>query len=578
MKKSAIVFAATSLVTALFAGNVFAAAGYRIELNGLKGELKDNVQAHIGELDEQNPAAAARALRRAIVEGLKALGYYSPEIEIKFKRNDGAPELIADVEIGEQVILRSADLGITGQARQDPDFALLIGSVPAAGTPLNHGTYTEFKDKLLSLSLAKGYFEGHFTDKRLAVSPKAKAAQWHLHYDSGPRYRWGKITYKGSQIDEAYLKGLEKITEGDDYDYAEYAQLSKRLGDTGWFASVAAEPDFQAAKTDPRKHLPVEVTVSPRKRNLVETGLGYSSDIGPRAKLKWTRPWVNEKGHSFDVTTEVSAKEQVLDANYRIPTKADPLGDYWLVQGGYKYTDLNDTKSSQFGAAISRNKQLHSGWVRSLSLNVLSDNFTQADVDQNKLVIYPGISFTRTRARGGLSPDWGDTQRYGISVANGIWASESDFVRLEVSQTWLRTLALKHRFVLRATFGWIETDDLDGVPPDLRFFAGGDNSVRGYDYKSISPTNDKGELTGGTKMASAGVEYQYNVTGNWWAAAFFDAGDSVKSLGDLTVNKGAGVGIRWNSPIGPVKVDVAWPIASDLDHGMHIYFGLGGAL
>ena len=578
MKKSAIVIAATSLITALFAGNAFAAAGYRIELNGLNGELKDNVEAHVAELDEQNPAAAARALRRAIVEGLKALGYYSPDIDIKFNRNDGKPELIANVDIGDQVTLRSPDLDIEGEARQDPDFALLIGNVPQAGTPLNHGTYSGFKDELLSLSLAKGYFEGRFTDKRLAVSPEAKAAQWHLHYDSGPRYRWGKITYKGSQIDEAYLKGLERITEGDYYDYAEYAELSKRLGDTGWFASIAAEPDFEAGKADPQKHLPVEVTVSPRKRNLVETGLGFSSDIGPRAKLKWTRPWVNEKGHSFDVTTEVSAKEQVLDASYRIPTKADPIGDYWLVQGGYKYTDLNDTKSSQFAVSLSRNKQLNSGWIRSLSLNVLSDNFTQAEINNNKLVIYPGISFTRTRARGGLTPDWGDTQRYGISVANGIWASESDFVRLEASQTWLRTLALKHRFVMRATVGWIETDDLNGVPPDLRFFAGGDNSVRGYDYKSISPTNDKGELTGGTKMASASVEYQYNVTGNWWAATFFDVGDSVKSLGDLTLNKGAGVGIRWNSPIGPVKVDVAWPIASNLDRGMHFYFGLGGAL
>ncbi|MDO4936298.1 MAG: autotransporter assembly complex family protein, partial [Sutterellaceae bacterium] len=315
-----------------------------------------------------------------------------------------------------------------------------------------------------------------------------------------------------------------------------------------------------------------------RKRNLVETGLGYSSDIGPKAKIKWTRPWVNEKGHSFEVTGDVSAKEQVLDLSYRIPTQDDPLGDYWLVQGGYKYTDLNDTQSSQFAASVSRNQELESGWVRSASLNVLSDNFTQAAVDNNKLVIYPGISFTRTRARGGLSPEWGDTQRYAVSVANGIWASESDFVRMEASQTWLRTFAAKHRFIVRASLGWIETDDLNGVPPDLRFFAGGDNSVRGYDYKSISPKNESGELTGGSKMATASLEYQYNVTGNWWAAAFVDAGDSVKKFDEFSLNKGAGVGVRWNSPIGPVKVDVAWPIASDLDRGMHFYFGLGGAL
>lgn len=567
----------TTLALTLAAGSA-AAAGYRIELNGLEGELKDNVEAHIGELDEQNPAAAARALRRAVVEGLKALGYYTPEIDVKYKKEENTPELIADVAIGKQVKLMAPDLDITGGARTDPDFALLIGSAPQAGAPLNHGEYSEFKDKLLSLSLAKGYFEGKFTDKRLAVSPKAGAAVWHLHYDSGPRYRWGKISYKDSQIDEAYLKGLEKIVEGEEYDAAQYAELSKRLGDTGWFASIAAEPDFEAGRNDPEKKLPVIVTVSPRKKNLMETGVGFSSDIGPTAKVKWTKPWVNEKGQSFNLTTELSAKEQMLDASYRIPTESDPLGDYWLVQGGYKYTDLNDTESSQFAASLSRNKELSSGWVRSLSVHSLFDTYTQAEVENSALVIYPGISFTRTRVRGGLSPDWGDTQRYSLSVANGLWGSDADFIRVEASQTWLRTFAKVHRFIVRGTLGWIKSDDLDGVPPDLRFFAGGDSSVRGYDYKAISPANDKGELTGGSKMATFSLEYQYNVTGNWWGAAFFDTGDSVKKLDDLTMNKGAGVGVRWNSPIGPIKVDVAWPISSDIDQGIHFYFGLGSVL
>ena len=84
----------------------------------------------------------------------------------------------------------------------------------------------------------------------------------------------------------------------------------------------------------------------------------------------------------------------------------------------------------------------------------------------------------------------------------------------------IRTYARKHRFVLRSHFGWIETSQFDQVPPDLRFFAGGDRSVRGYDYKSISPENDEGELTGASRLAVGSIEYQYNVTGKWWGAVF----------------------------------------------------------
>ncbi len=579
LKKNALVLAALLALSVSMSSVSRAADEYRIELQGLSEELEDNVRAHITDLDERNPAAAARALRRATVEGLKAMGYYTPEIEIKYHRTDKpAGELIAQIDAGEQVKLLSPDISLVGQAQTDPDFALLIGNVPQYGAPLNHGTYSEFKDKLLSLSLEKGYFDGRFTDKRLAVSPHIRSAQWHLHYDSGKRYRWGKITYKGSQIDSEYLKGLEKFSEGDFYDYNQYAQLSKRLGDTGWFASIAAEPDFAAGKRDPERHLPVEVTVTPRKQNLFETGLGFSSDIGLTAKLKWTRPWINAKGHSIYVSTEVSSKERLLDASYRIPSKEDPIGNYWLVQGGYKYKDLNDTESDQIAGSISRNIELKSGWVRSISLNVVSDDYTQAEIQNKSTVIYPGISYSRTRAKGGLNPNWGDTQRYALYVANGMWGSDSDFVRAEINQTWLRTLAVKHRFIFRGSLGWIETDDIVNVPPDLRFFAGGDNSVRGYNHESISPTNEKGELTGGSKMITLSAEYQYNAYGNWWGAVFVDAGDAVRSLDDLKLNKGAGAGIRWNSPIGLIKVDVAWPIGSDIDSGMHFYFGLGSAL
>ena len=175
-------------------------------------------------------------------------------------------------------------------------------------------------------------------------------------------------------------------------------------------------------------------------------------------------------------------------------------------------------------------------------------------------------------------PMWGDSQRYSLDVSETSWGSDVNFAVVQAQNVWIRSLGDKHRFIARGNLGWIETGDFSKVPPSLRFFAGGDRSIRGYKYKSLSPKDDDGKLTGASKLATGSLEYQYNVTGNWWGAAFADGGDAVNKLDDYTFKKGAGVGVRWASPIGPIKLDIAAPIGDSDKHGMQIYIGLGPEL
>ncbi len=153
-----------------------------------------------------------------------------------------------------------------------------------------------------------------------------------------------------------------------------------------------------------------------------------------------------------------------------------------------------------------------------------------------------------------------------------------DFAVLQAQNAWIRTLAQRHRFVVRGTLGWIETSDFDKVPPDLRFFAGGDRSIRGYKYKSISPKDSDGKLLGASKLATGSLEYQYNVTGKWWGAVFVDSGEAVNSIDANDFKTGAGVGVRWQSPVGPIKFDIAAPIGDKEEHGVQFYIGLGPEL
>jgi translocation and assembly module TamA len=175
-------------------------------------------------------------------------------------------------------------------------------------------------------------------------------------------------------------------------------------------------------------------------------------------------------------------------------------------------------------------------------------------------------------------PTWGDSQRYSLDVSDTTWGSDIDFAVMQAQNVWIRTLEDKHRFVVRGNLGWIETNNFSKVPPDLRFFAGGDRSIRGYKYKGISPRDDEGKLTGASKLATGSLEYQYNVSGKWWGAVFVDSGEAVNDIKQSNFKTGAGVGVRWQSPVGPIKLDIARPIGDQDDRDIQFYIGLGPEL
>ncbi len=576
LKKIAALITAAPLV---FASRLWAAQ-CSVHFEGLESYLEDNIRAHLQQTDDDDAGALVRRVPVAVKEGLRPFGYYEPFVHIVSERNDEGEitDLNAIVRPGARILLADNHVILSGEAAFEKPFQELLKTVPEAGTPLSHAAYEAFKSSLTLLAMQYGFFDGKFIKRNLNVSPIRGTAFWDIEYDSGMRYRFGKVSFENSQIEPAYMQGLIPFKEGDPYDFTRYGELSQNLTQTEWFGSVALSPDFDTAGADPKKKLPITAVVEPRKKNIIETGFGFATDVGPHGKIKWARPWINKRGHSLSALTSVSSEEQELDLTYKIPSMKKPPTDYWSVQAGYKHSTLNDTDSSSTALSGAQFHVTESQWTRKISIDFLYDNFTQADSANSTLAVYPSISFTRTRAKGGLMPTWGDSQRYALSIANRAWGSEIDFMLLSVSQSWVRSPAIGHILVGRWSAGWIETSDFEKVPPDLRFFAGGDLSVRGYDYESISPKNDKGELTGGSKLITAGVEYQYNIKGNWWGAVFFDCGQSSHDFNFGDLKQGAGVGVRWKSPIGPVKLDVARAIGDSEETGWKIYVGLGGAL
>ncbi|MFA0282001.1 autotransporter assembly complex family protein [Vibrio sp. 10N.222.55.F12] len=555
--------------------STLAFADVSLEIKGLDGALEDNVDAYLSAIPEEEYSVSLRfqsRLESMIKEALNALGYYHPKITFTHSEDD--TEMTVTVEPGEPVVIYTSDIVLTGEAKEDPDFlALIAKSSLSKGSTLNHGNYDSLKSSIRNLGLAKGYFDGAYDLSKLEVAPELNRAYVRLHYNSGIRYHFGTTQVTGSQIEEDKVQSLKPFEDGEPYSITKVGEYNQNLSNTDWFSSVFVEPDL--SQLGEGREIPMKVSLAPQARNQIETGIGVSTDLGVKGTLKWKKPWVNEQGHSFNSSLSISKPEQTITATYKIPLD-DVLNDYYQVKYGMKNLDNRDTKSLESNLALERYWRLDNGWQRTVFIRYLVENYEQGLQDDLAQFVLPGISFSRTRTRGGSMPMWGDKQTIMVEAGDDTLLSETKVVRFQGQTAWIRSIGDNHRGLTRLQFGGNFADEFDKLSPSLRFFAGGDNSIRGYGYESISPRDESGALTGAKFIATSSFEYQYRLVGNWWGAAFYDIGDAFNDKPEW--KHGTGVGVRWASPVGPVSLDFAWGLDAAKGDEFQLHFSLGPEL
>ncbi|ACY49857.1 Outer membrane protein [Vibrio antiquarius] len=562
-------------IVGLFAFSHGAYADVSLTLKGIDGALEENVSAYLSSIPAKDYSTSLRfqaRLDQSITEALNALGYY--HAKISYSIPEGNDELIVSIKPGLPVKVKVMDVVITGEAKDDEEFAKLIERSPLkVGKVLNQGEYDSLKSGIRNLALQRGYFNGDYKLSKLEVIPDFNEANVRLHYDSGIRYHFGPINITGSQIWENRVESMRPFEIGEPYLVSQVGEYNQNLSNTDWFSSVFVEPDL--SKLDEGRELPIKVSLAPASKNQIETGLGYSTDTGVRGTLKWKKPWVSSRGHSFNTALSLSKPEQTITAGYKIPLD-DVLREYYQLQFGLKHLDNRDTESLESNLAVERHWLTDGGWHKTIYVRHLYENFSQGLQDDGVQFVLPGATFSRTRVRGGNMPMWGDKQSVTIEYGDPALLSETRVLRLLGRSSWIRGIGDNHRGLFRLEGGANITDEFEKLSPSLRFFAGGDNNIRGYGYESISPVDESGALTGGKYIVSSTLEYQYRVYGNWWAATFYDIGDAFNETPKW--KSGAGVGIRWASPVGPVSFDFAWGLDEKPEREFRIHFSLGPEL
>ncbi|MBP54119.1 MAG: hypothetical protein CMG88_06105 [Marinobacter sp.] len=545
-------------------------------------QLQDNAEAFLGEVEGRSAGSLRRYASTAeaqVEEALRALGYYSPMIQWEVVEQPGDGEtparLVLTVQPGEPIRVRSRQVSIEGPASRDPDFVGTLPEKPAEGDVLNHGQYSTLRQTIQNRASRLGYFDGEFTTRRLEVNPEQRTADISLVFRSGVRYRLGEVSFKeGHGFEEQLLEQFVRFEPGEIYHADKVARLSGDLSNSGYFSGV--DIDASPGKAE-EGVIPLSVDLTTRPPRSVATGVGFSTDVGPRFSGNWREHWINPMGHRRGAQTELSAPRQNVGAWYELPLDP-PMTDSIRLSAGYQREDIEDVESELLTFGQQWKHQLDNGWLQVASIRWEGERFRigNDDPEQSSLLL-PGLGYSKLQADSPLDPSRGYRIQFDVTGSHRAVISDVDILHANVLVKGLYTLADNHRFLSRFQFGGVATNRFSDVPPSLRFFAGGDQTVRGYGYETLSPRNSEDVAIGGRYLMVGSVEYQYEFAENWRVAAFVDEGNAMDDLSDPLAT-GAGLGIRWISPVGPLRLDVAKGLDPEFGGEWRIHFSMGPEL
>jgi translocation and assembly module TamA len=450
-----------------------------------------------------------------------------------------------------------------------PDVKQLVRESPiVAGAAINHATYETLKQHLLETCQEHGFLDARFSASELRVDVEQHLATAILHIDGGERYRFGVVRFSGSSLDSHLLKSLSPIEEGSFYDKERLSKLQRNLQDSRYFQEMDVRTEKQPDHT-----LTVDVRLGDAPRHQFSVGAGFGTDTGPRAKFRWERPRITDQGHKLTTEFSVSQPEQNLSFEYHIPLKK-PLDESLNLTSSWKHKIVEDTDTRIGTVGFFFSDRYHETWVANYGVTYNDESYKQGSEDRKHAqYLMPGLNFTQLVVPAAVDPLSGHKLWLDLRGSTEQLGADAPFLRTNVGYKQILNPFGKQLLIGRVEVGVINTGNIDEIPSSQRFFTGGDQTVRGYDFESLAPKDANDELIGGKFLNVASVEYSAKVAEQWRAAVFMDAGRAYNH-GDEPWHRSVGVGTRWLSPVGQIRVDIAFPVNDEVTGWrLHIFMG-----
>ncbi|MFZ3115950.1 MAG: autotransporter assembly complex family protein [Syntrophales bacterium] len=566
-----------------FAAALLAAEPVTVILEGIEGDVFENVTAALalpqglvseGKIDQLWLERFAQQADAKVRTAMESFGYYSARAAVTIEQgNSGEVRLRVRVEPGELVRVLEALLVLHGPGAEEPALKKLAAAFPLVkGSVLLQQQYELAKNQLLSLVQELGYLDADFTVHEIRIAKSMSTARIRLEMETGPRYFFAGTRIEGApDYPEAFLRRYLAFKPGEAFSYARLGETqlnfmnSERFREVNFMPEKAASRDFQ---------IPVRVQLKPAPSKSLQQGIGYGTDTGGRFNVRYHDLNILDRGHEFYTNLFIAERLQGLATGYILPDPLD-IRSSTVLQFNLQREETSTYTSRLTTLELDKNRSFGKRERGTIYIKLQAEDYTIGAEDAQARLVLPGLRYSGDFFDNPSRPSRGYRYAFDLRGTHQLLGSDKELLQLISEGSYLLPLPWRLSLHMRAKAGiTVFSDPLSDLPPSLRFFAGGDQSVRGYTYQSLGPRDATGQVVGGKHLLAGSAELVRALFKDWGVSIFYDAGNAFDSFTGVHLFQGAGVGLHYYTPVGALNLSLARQVGVE-DPNFHLHFTVG---
>ncbi len=560
-----------------------AAEPVEIVVEGLEGDVLKNVRDMLvlpyglvqeGKADRLWLERFGRQADERVLTAIEPYGYYSARVTTSIEEvGSCAYRLRVSVIPGEPVRVTEVTLALHGPGADEEPLKKQAAAFPLKkGGVLLQQRYEEAKGELLSRAQELGYLDADFVVHEVRIAKTTSTADIRLELETGSRYFFNGVRIEGgADYPDQFVQRYLAFKPGDAFSHARLGETQLNFTNSERFREVNVTPE-KAESRDFR--VPVLVQLKPSSRKNLRQGIGYGTDTGGRFNVRYRDLNMLHRGHEFYSNLYVSEHLQGLATGYILPDAVD-IRSSTVLQFNLQQEDVSSYTSRLIALELDKNHSFGKEELGTAYVRLQREEYTVGAQDSSARLVLPGLRLSGDHYDNPTRPVRGFRYNLDLRGTNQWLGSDTKLLQLISAGSFLLPLPWRLSLQTRARVGiTLVSDPLSDLPPSLRFFAGGDQSVRGYAYQSLGPLDATGQVAGGKHLLAGSVELERALFSDWGVSAFYDAGNAFDSFTGVHLFQGAGLGLHYYTPVGALNLSVARQIGVD-DPGFRIHFTVG---
>lgn len=564
------------------AAPLHAAEPVEIVVTGIEGEALKNVRETLvipaglvreGKVNRIWLERFAQQSEDKIRIALEPFGYYKSIVTVAIEPAGENYRLLVKVIAGDPVRLSEVKVTLAGAGREEKRLLSLVAAFPLnKGDVLLHQSYEMAKAELKSQAEDLGYLDADFSRHEIRIAKPATGATIELALETGEKYFFGETSIQGApDYPESFLRRHLTYTSGKVFSYPRLGETQRNFTNSERFKEILITTEKQDAEDH---KVPVTIQLKPGPRISLRPGIGYGTDTGARFTVRYRDLNMLHLGHEFYSDLYVAERLQGLVTGYILPDPKDVRSSTTL-QLNLQQEDTATYYSRILALELARNRSFGKGKLGAAYVKVQYEDYSVGDRKSNARILMPGLRFFDDRYDNPVRPGRGFHYGLDLRGTDQLLGSDTSLFQILAEGSYLLPLPWRLSLHTRAKSGiTLFSDPLSDIPPSLRFFTGGDQSVRGYSYKSLGPRDASGKVAGGKQLLVGNIELERALFKDWGISIFYDAGNAFNSFSDVSLFQGAGVGLHYYSSVGALNLSVARPLGGD-NPAIHFHFTVG---